>query len=122
MLTKRNVIVSEKGWGNEELIVNKDYCGKKMLVKAGHKGSLHFHRIKNETFYLLSGCVEIEILNTFQADYYSIILEEGDILDIPNHTIHRIIGSALMDSILFEFSTKHFDDDSYRVSKGDSQL
>ncbi len=46
-----------------------------------------------------------------------IILEKGDGLHIWIGRVHQMI--ALEDSELFEFSTKHLDEDSYRIIKGD---
>ena len=46
-----------------------------------------------------------------------IILEPGDKFHIYRGLRHQMI--AIEDSELFEFSTQHFDEDSYRVVKGD---
>jgi mannose-6-phosphate isomerase-like protein (cupin superfamily) len=47
----------------------------------------------------------------------SITLSVGDSFHIPVGLIHRITG--LEDSEIFEFSTQHFDEDSYRITQGD---
>jgi len=45
-----------KGWGYEKWIVNNDkYCGKILFVVKDRKCSLHYHNIKDETFYIQSG-------------------------------------------------------------------
>ena len=45
---------TEKPWGYEELItLNDRYCFKLLFVKAGHRTSLQYHRVKHETMYLL---------------------------------------------------------------------
>jgi len=41
----------------------------------------------------------------------------GDILHIPPILIHQFYG--LEDSEILEVSTQHFEDDSYRLEKGD---
>ena len=46
-----------------------------------------------------------------------LILEPGQNFHVYRGLRHRMI--ALEDSELFEFSTEHFDSDSYRVIKGD---
>ena len=46
-----------------------------------------------------------------------LILNPGDNFHVFRGLRHRMI--ALEDSELFEFSTQHFDSDSYRVEKGD---
>jgi hypothetical protein len=44
-------------------------------------------------------------------------LVAGDCMDLPPGLVHQMV--ALEDSELFEFSTQHFDEDSYRLVKGD---
>lgn len=46
-----------------------------------------------------------------------IILQKGDNFHVPTGMRHQMI--ALQDTELFEFSTEHFDEDSYRIIKGD---
>ena len=46
----------EKGWGYEKWIVNKEeYCGKLLFFKEGKQCSWHYHKKKDEVFYLQSG-------------------------------------------------------------------
>lgn len=46
-----------------------------------------------------------------------VILNPGDSFHVYVGLKHQMI--ALEDSELFEFSTQHFEDDSYRIEKGD---
>ena len=48
---------------------------------------------------------------------FETLLTPGDAFEIPRGRRHQM--TALEDSELFEFSTEHFEDDSYRVEKGD---
>ena len=109
----------EKGWGYEKWIVNKaEYCGKLLFFESGKRCSWHYHKVKDEVFYLQSGKMMI---------YYSedddittanqLVLKPGDNFHIYVGLRHQMV--ALEDSELFEFSTQHFDEDSYRVIKGD---
>ncbi len=46
----------DKGWGWERWIVNKEeYCGKLLYFNKGKRFSLHYHKGKDEVFYLQSG-------------------------------------------------------------------
>ena len=46
----------DKGWGYEKWIVNKsEYCGKLLFFNKGKRCSWHFHKLKDEVFYLQSG-------------------------------------------------------------------
>ncbi len=47
----------------------------------------------------------------------SIVLKKGDHFHIPVGLKHQMC--AIEDTELFEFSTQHLDEDSYRIEKGD---
>lgn len=108
-----------KGWGHEKWIVNSEkYCGKLLYFIKGKRCSWHYHKIKDETFYLHSG--KIWLWHGWDDDLAKAeirIMEPGDSFHIPVGLKHQMI--ALEDSELFEFSSEHFEDDSYRVIKGD---
>ncbi|MEP0815405.1 MAG: cupin domain-containing protein [bacterium] len=106
-----------KGWGGEYWIHNDElYCGKKLVLKAGKRCSIHFHKLKTETFYVQSGRLKMEL---WHPDGREEVLEmkAGDSLHLPPGLVHRFTG--IEDSEIFEFSTQHFDSDSYRIEKGD---
>jgi mannose-6-phosphate isomerase-like protein (cupin superfamily) len=44
-------------------------------------------------------------------------LSAGECMDVPPGLVHQM--EALEDTELFEFSTQHFDSDSYRLVRGD---
>ena len=108
-----------KGWGRELWIVNTNgYCGKILEFKADKRCSFHYHLLKDETFYLQEGC--IELVTSWEDDIETadrIILHPGDKHHIPQGLRHQMI--ALEPSKLFEFSTTHYESDSYRIIKGD---
>jgi mannose-6-phosphate isomerase-like protein (cupin superfamily) len=116
---RKPVEIVPKGWGREVWIANNElYCGKILEIRKGKRCSLHFHKIKTETFYLRSGRLIVRVKES--AD--SPVLEEfelsaGDCMDVPRGLIHQM--EALEDAELFEFSTQHFDSDSHRIVKGD---
>ena len=108
-----------KGWGYEKWIVNnEDYCGKILFFVKGLKCSWHYHKLKRETFYVQSG--SIKLFYSFEDsldDADVIVLHKGDKFEVPVGLRHQMI--ALEDTELFEFSTQHMDEDSYRIVKGD---
>ena len=107
--------VVPKSWGFEKWIVNNEkYCGKLLYIIKGYGCSWHYHRIKDETFYIQKG--EIKLYYGYDSDFSkasSIILKEGDTYHIPTGLIHKMV--AIKDTELFEFSTQHFDSDSIRI-------
>lgn len=122
-----------KNWGYEKIIVNGPlYCSKILRFVKGRQCSLHFHRTKQETFYLLTGRLEIVYMdNNEKAE--TILKEEGpeslleqcdrkimtpgDYFHLNPGLVHRMIG--LEDSDLLEVSTTDRPEDSYRLIKGD---
>jgi len=119
-LTKLNPIYVPKGWGSESILVNNDeYCGKILKFNAGAKFSMHAHIKKMETFYVLSGRIEVTGIYTEDSSRYISCLGKGDILHIPRFCFHQI--TAIEKSEIIEFSTHHEDSDSVRIEKGDSQ-
>jgi mannose-6-phosphate isomerase-like protein (cupin superfamily) len=109
-----------KGWGEELIIENNDkYCGKLLIFKAECKFSMHYHMIKDETWYIDKGEFTYKWINTETADTIEQYLKPGDIVRQRPGQPHQLI--ALTDGVVFEVSTQHFDSDSYRIWKGDSQ-
>jgi quercetin dioxygenase-like cupin family protein len=105
------VTVVDKEWGHEEWIANtQEYCGKKLVFKSGYQCSMHQHRLKDETFYIQSGTVVLDI--EYQGKTERHIMTAGDTMHILREMWHRI--TALTNAEVFEFSTFHMDNDSYR--------
>jgi mannose-6-phosphate isomerase-like protein (cupin superfamily) len=103
-----------KSWGYEEWFVNNDlYCGKRLTVfkdQYSSKGKFHYHKIKDETFFVIKGTLRIE-LDIGPPK----ILNEGDSYRIKPNQYHRFTSET--DECKFiEVSTTHSDDDSYRVN------
>ena len=108
----------DRGWGYELWIENlPDYCGKLLHIDKGKHGSMHFHMNKLETMYLQSGHVILHMIDSETGKPYDIDLLPGESIRIPRGQMHQIHG--LEESKLFEFSTIHEEEDSYRVWKGD---
>jgi len=108
-----------KGWGHEKWIVNKsEYCGKLLFIRRGKRCSWHYHKIKDEVFYLQSGLLMVYYSdNDDLASASQVLLKPGDNFHVYPGLRHQMV--AFENSELFEFSTQHFDSDSYRIQKGD---
>jgi quercetin dioxygenase-like cupin family protein len=106
-----------KGWGHEEWKCNTElYCAKYLHVEAGKRCSLHYHKIKDETFIILDGLIEMEYLFDI-ADLAMNTLRPGDKIRIYPGVAHRF--KAINDSIILEVSTHHDETDSIRIENGD---
>jgi len=73
---------------------------------------MHFHVLKTETISVESGSLELKILEEGEEARY--ILYSGDSILITPGLMHQLIAKT-EDVVLYEFSTQHFDTDSYRV-------
>ena len=107
-----------KGWGWERWIVNcEEYCGKLLFFEEGKRCSWHHHKLKDEVFYLQSGKMIVKYSEEDDIEQAEeLVLNAGDNFHVYRGLRHQMI--ALEDSELFEFSTQHFDSDSYRIIKG----
>ena len=109
-----------KGWGEELIIENNEmYCGKLLIFKKGCKFSMHYHLIKDETWYVDKGEFLYRWIDTETAETIEQKLKVGDVVRQRVGQPHQLI--AVTDGVVFEVSTQHFDEDSYRVIKGDTQ-
>lgn len=108
-----------KGWGREVWIVNSDlYCGKILEIDKGKRCSLHFHKLKTESFYLRRGRLKVRIKDSPEIECVNEFkLIAGDCMDVPPGLVHQM--EALENAELYEFSTQHFDSDSHRLVRGD---
>ena len=108
-----------KGWGYEDWICNNDkFCGKVLFFEKGKKCSWHYHKIKEEVFYIQSGRVLVRFgygddINKSE----NIILEKGDCFHVKIGLRHQM--EAIEETELIEFSTKHYEEDSHRIIAGD---
>jgi mannose-6-phosphate isomerase-like protein (cupin superfamily) len=114
----------EKQWGHELWIHNdSQYCGKLLVfTNSGNKFSMHYHMLKNETWYVQEGAFQFDWIDTESAERCYTQLQKGDVVYIEKGLPHQL--TALIDnSIVFEVSTQHFDEDSYRIyRKGPQDL
>ena len=109
----------DKGWGWERWIVNcEEYCGKLLFFEKGKRGSWHYHKLQDEVFYLHSGKLLVKYSEDDDLEAANeIVLSAGKNFHVYRGLRHQML--ALEDTELFEFSTQHFDSDSYRIIKGD---
>ena len=82
--------------------------GKILLVRGGHSLSLQFHRQKDESWYVQSGRVELEMGAAGDPVPSTEVVGEGAAFHLEPGTVHRI--RALEDTTILEVSTPHLDD------------
>ncbi len=99
---------TDKPWGYELLWAHTDrYVGKILHVSKGEALSLQHHEKKEETQYVLTGRLRIDLqpeggrLETFE-------MGPGQILHLKPRTRHRL--TAIEDTDVLEVSTPELDD------------
>jgi mannose-6-phosphate isomerase-like protein (cupin superfamily) len=109
-----------KGWGSEFIWATNDkYCGKFMNFNAGAKFSMHFHKDKEETWYVQSGKFIVRWIDTKTAKLHEEEIRDGAVWHNPPCMPHQLI--CLEAGTVIEVSTPDSVEDNYRVMPGDSQ-
>jgi len=98
----------DKPWGYEIWFAVTDrYAGKIIHIGAGHELSLQYHRRKDESIYVVSGAMELELENE-AGEVETHQLRPGDCQRILVGRRHRM--RALVDTDICEVSTPDLDD------------
>lgn len=85
--------------------------------------SVHYHKNKTETFYIINGSLSIEISTSLDSDSWmngsytisKLILNKGQSLTINPLIAHRFRSATDYACDFIEISTYHDDQDSYRI-------
>ena len=112
----------DKGWGYELIWATNDlYCGKIMVFeKLGAKFSMHFHKEKDESWFVNSGSFKLRYIDTQTATVMEKILGPDDTWRNPPLMPHQLEALEVGSSIT-EVSTPDSIEDNYRIIPGDSQ-
>lgn len=123
-----------KIWGYEEHLIgdNGMYFGKKLYIAEGHATSWHYHKNKDEVFYVLNGILLLRwadedlLINSnppsIRASHaYSITVNPGQSFRMLPMQRHRLCptGDSYEGVTLIEFSNQYVDDsDTVRLVNG----
>jgi mannose-6-phosphate isomerase-like protein (cupin superfamily) len=112
----------KKGWGYEYIyITNELYCLKALhFTKAGNKFSMHFHKEKDESWYVEEGSFILKMIDTSTGHINEQVLNTEDCIRIRPFEIHQLVALE-DDSRILEVSTADSVQDNYRVLPGDNQ-
>jgi N-acetylneuraminate synthase len=95
-------------------VINRQYCKKLIIQLPRQKHPYHYHKVKEETFQLLYGDMEVEL------DGRLIKVNPGDTVLVEPGTWHKF--HTLDGAIFEEVSTTHFNNDSYYEDERIAQL
>ncbi len=113
--TKSAESIVEKVWGKELIQTNTEkYCLKYLVFYKGGKISRHFHKLKDEQFFILCGVLGAHITDNdgFSRKY---LVERGDSIKLPPGTIHEL--ECFENSVVVEVSSQDFVLDSFRLNE-----
>lgn len=119
-----------KPWGHELWIadgIRTPYALKRILFQSGMRSSLHVHRYKHETNFVISGegflqlsqkPIDLDLylnakdpqtyISEFVSGLVAISLSVGDIVDVEPGFLHRVVSTNEL--VFVECSTSHLDD------------
>ena len=104
-------MIVDKPWGYEHIWAKTDkYVGKLLHINEGERLSLQYHRIKEETIYVVEGVLELVLEEGSRRDMHSVFLQPGDTFHITPLTIHRFAATQGTDVKVMEVSTIELDD------------
>ena len=93
----------DKPWGYERPLV--EFHGiflKELFFHKGKGGSLHYHKEKDEFFYIVKGEIRVTL------NEREVLLTAGDTLNITPGQQHRIY--PIKDTLILELGTRMFGD------------
>jgi mannose-6-phosphate isomerase-like protein (cupin superfamily) len=99
----------DKPWGYELILAHTErYVGKILHIEPGQRLSRQFHRVKDETIYVLEGRLHLEIGPANKIE--RIIVQKGNAFRLVPGTIHRFIAPDEGACVIIETSTPELDD------------
>jgi len=112
----------DKGWGYEIIWATTEKYAGKLLVfdRAGAKFSMHFHKEKDETWFVNAGKFKLRLMDLKNGSIHEEELNEGDVWHNPPMIPHQL-EALVPNSVIFEVSTADSVEDNYRIFPGDSQ-
>lgn len=90
-------------------VINREYCKKLIVLLPGQKHPEQYHNIKEETFVVLHGDVQLTL------DGVTKQRKSGDVATVTRGTKH--IFASNNGAVIEEISSTHYKDDSYYTDK-----
>lgn len=108
--------ITPKAWGYEAEVINcVEYCGKILVFFRDRAGSLHYHLRKHETWLVLEGSGTVTTHDPATGAPTVHPLTRGRVFDLPPGRAHRVRSTPSFDLVLMEVSTRHEDEDTFRI-------
>jgi len=95
-------------------VINREYAKKIVVMFENQSHPEHFHKMKEESFILLSGKLEVNL------DGKEFILKPGDTLVVPRNIKHSM--KALENSVFEEISSTNYSNDSFYTLQDELEI
>ena len=96
----------KKPWGHEEIWAQTEkYVGKILTINPGHRLSLQYHEVKEETIYVMAGDLVFQLGENGDET----VTGPGSIIHVNPGEVHRF-GAGNTPVMLSEVSTSELDD------------
>jgi mannose-6-phosphate isomerase-like protein (cupin superfamily) len=103
----REAVRVTKPWGYELIFAHTDrYVGKVLHIEKGHQLSRQYHKVKDETIFVSTGRLVLEVGPA--GSVVTRTLGPGEGFRVRPGTIHRFVAAETCD--LLEVSTPELDD------------
>jgi len=100
--------IVEKPWGHEKIWAETSkYVGKILTIDTGHRLSLQYHEIKEETIMVLTGTLRIWVSDS-DRDFFD--LTQGEVYHVRPKQIHRFGATSFGPVSIIEVSSPEIDD------------
>lgn len=86
-------------------VLNREYCKKIIVVLPGQQHPIHYHKIKEESFQVLSGILDLTL------DDREVKVKAGEVITVERGSRHAFTSEK--GCVFEEISTTHVKDDSY---------
>lgn len=107
----------DKLWGVEYWLVNfPEYCCKLLHINSGWQCSLHAHKAKKESFFIISNSINLERIE-LDGSTNTIRLYEGDCTHLDPGVFHRFSSLTDEPAVILEISSTHSDEDVIRLEE-----
>ena len=110
--TDEDIPYIDKPWGYERIWAQTDkYVAKYIFIKADHRLSRQYHEKKDETIYVLSGPLILELgPDHDDAEIVSIGVMEGESYHVTPGSVHRFCAPKEYNVEIIEVSTPELTD------------
>lgn len=113
--------IRRKDWSENliEIIVNREFSGKKIFFKKRNNSGLNFHCQKTESYFIHSGKLLLRLRAGHAEDRYY-VLGPGQAIKITPGLMHQAGG--LEDTVIIESSSHDEDTDSFIVENDFNEM